>query len=268
MKTDDGGKLTDLPKPKREGYTFDGWFTAETGGKRVGAGTELTEGTTLYAHWTVQEAESSKTPDASFTVKFNACGGTVSPEAAKTDKDGKLASLPTPTREGHTFAGWYTAKSGGTKVIRSTVFTKSTTLYAHWKGSSPAAAASEAAACTIRFDACGGAVDPASMKTDEDGKLTSLPVPTWKGHEFQGWYADKKNGSKVTTSTVFEMNTKLYARWKELEPSPVPEPAQTPAASSGSGDEAPGSAPGMEAAVAASTRHDADQDQMEGANNA
>lgn len=62
-----GGVLTDdevtviygdiygeLPEPTREGYIFDGWFTAETGGELVEAGTEVGSKTahTLYAHWT------------------------------------------------------------------------------------------------------------------------------------------------------------------------------------------------------------------------
>ena len=40
--------------------------------------------------------------------------------------------LPEPTREGYSFAGWYTKKSGGTKVTAATKFTKATTLYARW----------------------------------------------------------------------------------------------------------------------------------------
>ena len=40
--------------------------------------------------------------------------------------------LPEPTREGYSFAGWYTKKAGGTKVTASTRFAKATTLYARW----------------------------------------------------------------------------------------------------------------------------------------
>ena len=43
-----------------------------------------------------------------------------------------VAVLPEPTREGYTFAGWYTKKKGGTKVTAATKFTKATTLYARW----------------------------------------------------------------------------------------------------------------------------------------
>ena len=41
-------------------------------------------------------------------------------------------TLPTPTKSGYTFIGWYTASSGGTKVTGSSTVTQNITLYAHW----------------------------------------------------------------------------------------------------------------------------------------
>ena len=43
-----------------------------------------------------------------------------------------LSSLPTPTRTGYAFKGWYTAKTGGTKISTSTNFANATTVYALW----------------------------------------------------------------------------------------------------------------------------------------
>ena len=43
-----------------------------------------------------------------------------------------VGTLPTPTRSGYTFDGWYTAKDGGTKVSESLKVTANITLYAHW----------------------------------------------------------------------------------------------------------------------------------------
>jgi len=65
-------------------------------------------------------------------VTYNANGGTVTPSAAATGIDGKLTALPTPTRTGYTFDGWYTAVDGGERVDQSKVYTENTTLYAHW----------------------------------------------------------------------------------------------------------------------------------------
>ncbi len=43
-----------------------------------------------------------------------------------------IGSLPTPTRSGYGFDGWYTAATGGTKITDSTKVTANTTIYAHW----------------------------------------------------------------------------------------------------------------------------------------
>ena len=67
-----------------------------------------------------------------YTVTFDANGGSVTPAGAEAGEDGKPASLPTPTREGYTFDGWFTAADGGEKVTTDTVFEQNTTIYAHW----------------------------------------------------------------------------------------------------------------------------------------
>ena len=78
--------------------------------------------------------ESTAAPPAvtKFTVTFDANGGSVSPETMETDENGKLSELPTPTRDGCTFDGWYDAKDGGSKVSADKTYTESTTIYAHW----------------------------------------------------------------------------------------------------------------------------------------
>ena len=68
---------------------------------------------------------------ASYVVTFNANGGTGG--TTRTVEYGKaIGALPTPTRSGYTFAGWFTAASGGTKVLATTVVSGSVTYYAHW----------------------------------------------------------------------------------------------------------------------------------------
>ena len=71
-----------------------------------------------------------------YTVNFNANGGST-PTASKTvTYDSTYGTLPTPTREGYTFQGWFTSASGGTKITSSTTvkITSAQTLYAHWTG--------------------------------------------------------------------------------------------------------------------------------------
>ena len=193
------GKLESLPTPTYDGYTFLGWYTQEDGGDEVTTDTVFTNDTTIYAHWSEQAAQA-------YTVTLNANGGSVSPASATTT-DGKLESLPTPTYDGYDFLGWYTQKDGGEKVTTDTVFTKDTTIYAHWQKQA-------AQAYTVTFDANGGSVSPASATT-KDGKLESLPTPTYDGYDFLGWYTQKDGGEKVTTDTVFTNDTTIYAHWQK-----------------------------------------------------
>jgi len=67
-----------------------------------------------------------------YEILFDGNGGTADTASGKTDEDGYLTFLPAASRSGFTFAGWYTDKTGGTQVSKSTKFTSDSTLYAHW----------------------------------------------------------------------------------------------------------------------------------------
>ncbi|HBL40934.1 MAG TPA: hypothetical protein DDY98_04915 [Ruminococcaceae bacterium] len=69
-----------------------------------------------------------------YRVIFNANGGQVSPTTAYVTYGQTYTDLPTPTREGYLFAGWYNKLSGGMVVNDTTKVTTSyyRTLYAHW----------------------------------------------------------------------------------------------------------------------------------------
>lgn len=67
-----------------------------------------------------------------YKITFDANGGTTSDTTLTTDTNGKIAKLPTATRTGYTFDGWFTATENGEKITADTVFTEDTTVYAHW----------------------------------------------------------------------------------------------------------------------------------------
>ena len=119
-----------------------------------------------------------------YTITFHANGGTASADSAQTGENGKLASLPTASRSGYTFDGWYTAETGGTKVTTDTVFDKDTTVYAHWtyKGStSGGGSSSGSAAYTVTvLDSTNGSVT-ADRKTAPAGAVVTLTVTADKG---------------------------------------------------------------------------------------
>lgn len=69
-----------------------------------------------------------------YTVTFNANGGNKLTGSSQFVKAGeKLTYLPTVQRKKYLFNGWYTAKTGGTKVSAGQIISKNITLYAHWK---------------------------------------------------------------------------------------------------------------------------------------
>lgn len=82
-----------------------------------------------------QEAKLAK--KTTFTVTFDANGGTVQPSQKETEKDGTISVYPVPVRDKHTFAGWYTKVENGVLVDTSHVFSADTTIYALWKQNEP-----------------------------------------------------------------------------------------------------------------------------------
>ncbi len=49
-----------------------------------------------------------------------------------------------------------------------------------------------------------------------NNKYGTLPVPTYDGYIFEGWYSEKLAGGRVTSETTFTGATKLYAHWTKL----------------------------------------------------
>jgi len=188
-----------LPTPTYDGFTFDGWYTQKNGGTKISASTKvsITSDITLYAHWTAKK----------YTVSFNAAGGSVTMNRKTVTGGSKYGELPSAKRSGYSFLGWYTAKTGGTKITENSIVSISSniTLYAHWKASE----------YTVTFDANGGTVSTKSKVVTVGAKYGTLPTPVRTGYTFSGWYTAKTGGKKITESTVVFLsgNTKVYALW-------------------------------------------------------
>ena len=111
--------------PKRTKGSFLGWYTAKTGGTKYTSATKyrVAGNITLYAHWKMPK----------YTVKFAGNGGKASVSSKTVAYGSKIGSLPSASRSKYSFLGWYTKKSGGTKITASYKVTKNITFYAHWK---------------------------------------------------------------------------------------------------------------------------------------
>lgn len=115
-----------LPTATWDGYTFLGWYTEKSGGEKVIlTNTVMIWGDhTLYAHW----------QGNSYTLSFNANGGSTSTASKSVTYGSAYGTLPTLERTGYRFDGWYTSSSGGTEVTSTTTVSTAGnhTLYAHW----------------------------------------------------------------------------------------------------------------------------------------
>lgn len=199
-----GSTYANLPITGRVGYDFNGWYTEATGGTKVEKTTGVTrEDHTLYAHWTARKYE----------VGFDAVGGKFSDnnnfKSIYHDYDDTYKLPEEPTRTGYTFLGWYTDRSGGTKVENTTQVTTAQyhVLCAHWKANK----------YTVTFDAQGGTFPNGGSTTQtmnlEYDRSYSVPQqnPTKSGYVFEGWYTQKTDGTQVTSLTL--MSTPQIIRY-------------------------------------------------------
>lgn len=187
----EGEAVASLPDTTREGFTFDGWYTAADGGDKVTSLENVTDDTTLYAHWVAN----------TYTLTFDSQGGDAIDAITSSAAD-EIKSLPAPNRENYLFEGWYTAADGGEKVTNLTLV-KDTTLYAHWKS----------VHYTITFDAQGGSpVNP--IVADVGNLFTAMPTTTRENYVFDGWYTEPSGGVRVTQIEDGKDIT-LYAHWSE-----------------------------------------------------
>ena len=106
-----------------------------------------------------------------YLITFNPNGGVCEIQNTRTDVNGALSSLPTPTRSGYTFLGWYT--EDGTQVGEDTVFTQDTTLTAQWQYNAPPANPNYK--ITVQPTENGTVTAPTSAKQGTEVTLTPIP---------------------------------------------------------------------------------------------
>lgn len=273
-----GANLTlSSTKPKRTGYTFVGWAkTASATSAAYSAGSIYSDdkNITLYAVWRKQTytitynansgvdapgvqkqtygtaiTVTNEMPSKTYTVKFDANGGTVDTQhysfdcafagwntkadgTGTTVKSGasytpnanvtlyaiysnpKFENYPIPSREGYTFNGWYTAASGGTRWNATTAISADTTLYAQWE---------KEAYSVLYYDEEATNLPAEQEKINGIDLTLSSQIPVKSGYIFKGWTLDLETntidylpGAQYTNNQAVI----LYAVW-EKEATPV-----------------------------------------------
>ena len=148
-----------------------------------------------------------------FIVTFDGNGGTPS-VGSMTTTNQKLTSLPSASRSGsYSFDGWYTEKSGGTKITTATVFSAKTTVYAHWTytGGGGGGYNPPVTYYTLRFETGGGSDVPSVRDAYNTYIDLTKYVPTWRGHTFIGWYSERSLMNKVS-GVYLTKDMTVYAR--------------------------------------------------------
>jgi len=158
-----------------------------------------------------------------YTVTFNANGGTGTVPAAITVNAGSSTALPSGTplsKTGYTFGGWNTKADGtgtNTAAGASYTVTASVTLYAKWD-------AAVSAAYTITFNANGGTGTVPAAITVNASSSAALPSGdslSKTGYTFGGWNT-KADGTGTNTaagaSYTVTASVTLYAKWDAAVP--------------------------------------------------
>ena len=225
------GESKTFPVPTREGYKLIGWKCSYSNIEyKCNDNGSLTitvpylgangNGETFTAQWQAK----------TYTLTANANGGSIpttsgwSGSGASATKtitfDSTYGTLPTPTRTGHTFAGWYTAASSGVAVSASTgvTTTGARTIYAHWTVNSytlTADANMTGATFTSVPSGWSGSGTTRTRNVTYNTSYGTLPTPAKEGYIFLGWYTASSGGSSVYSSTTMGAgNTRIYAHWE------------------------------------------------------
>ena len=157
VETEFNKTVSEPSSPSKTGYVFDGWFEDnQTFTVSFDSSKSYNKDVSFYAKWKA----------AQYTVTFDTNGGTSDVQSANVTFD-ELITLPTPTRTGYAFDGWYDADNN--KYVSGIWNTsKNITLVAKWVANT----------YTIVFDANGGMVAEQELVVtyDENFALINLAL--------------------------------------------------------------------------------------------
>ncbi len=148
--------------------------------------------------------------DGERSIDYVLDGGTLPDDAPTKYREGSAVELPTPTKEGYVFDGWYTDEGLTEKMASITSGTRGDlTLYASWLQGTEYA---------ITYSLDGGTISGDASYTYVSGHETDLPDAEKDGYDFGGWYLDEALQQPLV---VIDTNTSgdlaLYACWVESD---------------------------------------------------
>lgn len=152
-------------------------------------------------------------------VTFNADGGTCGTETLSVNEDNVLPEIPTATRRGYMFDGWYT--TDGKKVDATTVFEEDTTVTAKWTKVSGSNSGSSSES--------GSEYNPPAIVTSVPSTPTVEPSVTPSGNETPtGTPTPSGNETPIVTPSVTPTDTPTAIPTNTPTATPTDTPSVTP----------------------------------------
>ena len=151
---------------------------------------------------------------------FTADGTTLAP-AQTIDRGGKFTKPAAPSKENHTFAGWYNGDEPFDFDADTTKAPNVLNLVAKW----------DINKYTVQFVSDYGSFADQTVEHGETIKTDKLTIPQVEGFTFDGWYADENRTIEFDFTKPITGDTTIYAKWtaKDYEVSFVTEHGDAPA---------------------------------------
>ena len=207
-----GNNVTLTAPDAKTGYTWKGWYLAADGSDTQQSSAKaytvtMNADKTLYACYNL----------VTYTITYNLNGGTnpdsPTPPTSYTIESAEI-TLPTPTRTGYTFGGWYTneAVSVGPVTAIPAGSTENKTYWAKWT----------AIDYPITYELNGGSKEgivpwnPDTYTIEQNVPAFTI-APVKNGYTFAGWYTDSDLTTPISTPDVITIGTTgaktYYAKW-------------------------------------------------------
>lgn len=196
-----GQSVSEEIPPEKEDCDFLGWYKNPecTGEPWDFVFDKVYEDMTLYAKWCPKQ----------YTLTFDSTGGT-SAESIDVPFGTAIGEMPTPTKSGYQFAGWYTRENGnGELYTPDNIMPKSDIkLYAAW--------VQNGKSLVVDFDTNGGKGSVEKCLVGYNETIDSFPTVKRTGYTFVEWNSKPDGtGAHVNKKTkIIYNNLKLYAVWK------------------------------------------------------
>lgn len=143
---------------------------------------------------------------AKLEATFTADGESISTQTI--DRGGKFTEPAAPSKENHTFAGWYNGDEKFDFDADTTNAPNVLELVATW----------DINQYTVQFVSDHGSFADQTIEHGETIKPGNLTIPEVEGYTFDGWYADAAYSKKFDFSTPITGDTKVYAKWEKNAP--------------------------------------------------